>query len=79
MNVPIIPDIIFEGNKSFSGILDTSAPRVTLNPAVTVISITDDEGKYTNCFISSIASYSSLNITVSCIHVPDHRTPLNQI
>jgi hypothetical protein len=49
VNVPIIPDSIFEGSKSFSGILETTAPRVTLDPAATVITISDDEdsSKYT--------------------------------
>ena len=72
MDVPIIPDNVDDGNKSFSGILDTSVPRVTLNPAATVITINDDEGKYakSKLFISSVASYFPLNITMSCM--PDH-------
>jgi hypothetical protein len=45
VNVPIIPDSIVEGSrKSFSGILDTRATRVTLNPATTVVTINDDDG-----------------------------------
>ena len=43
MNVVIIPDSIIEGSKTFSGILDTRSPQVTLSPAATVITITDDD------------------------------------
>ena len=44
VNVIIIPDSIIEGSKTFSGTLDTRTPQVTLNPAATVITITDDDG-----------------------------------
>ena len=49
MNVPIISDIIVEDNESFTGNLDTSAERVTLDPDETQITIDDDVGgKYKN-------------------------------
>ena len=41
MNVPIISDSIIEGIEMFSGNLATTAPRVTLDPDVTQITITD--------------------------------------
>lgn len=43
VNVVIIPDSIVEGSKTFSGTLDTRTLRITLNPAATVITITDDD------------------------------------
>ena len=48
VNVPINEDNILEVRETFSGNLDTSAPRVTLQPDVTVITITDVGGKSPN-------------------------------
>ena len=44
MDVPIIADNITESSESFTGNLDTGAPRVTLNPDETIITISDDDG-----------------------------------
>ena len=62
MNVSIIPDSITEGSKTFSGVLATRVPRVSLNPATTVITITDDEiGK---CIDFSYADFTSYIIAI---------------
>ena len=45
VNVPIISDNIIEGSENFFGNLDTSAPRVTLRPDETEISIVDGDCK----------------------------------
>ena len=46
MNVPIISDGIAEGSESFTGNLDTTAPRVTLDPDVTEVTINDIDCEY---------------------------------
>ena len=48
MNVPITSDNIVEVSESFFGILETTAPRVTLMPDTTEITITDEGGKSSN-------------------------------
>ena len=48
MDVPIIDDNIIEGSESFTGNLDTSAPRVTLDPQETRITITEELRKCEN-------------------------------
>ena len=45
VDVPIISDNIIEGSESFFGNLYTSAPRVTLSPDETEISIVDGDRK----------------------------------
>ena len=78
MNISIIPDSIAEGSKTFSGVLATRAPRVTLNPATTVITIIDDEiGKCIGFGICHgfyvFYSYNPMsNITLCCDSMPDH-------
>ena len=48
VNVPIISDGIAEDSESFTGNLDTTAPRVTLDPDVTEVTIIDFDCKYMN-------------------------------
>jgi hypothetical protein len=50
VDVPIISNNIVELPESFFGNLDTTAPRVTLAPDVTEITITDEERKSANYF-----------------------------
>ena len=41
VNVPIISDSFAESSETFTGNLNTRAPRVTLNPAATIITINE--------------------------------------
>jgi hypothetical protein len=51
VDVPIISDNIVEVSESFFGNLDTTAPRVTLAPDVTEITITDEDRKSVGRFV----------------------------
>lgn len=46
VNVPIISDSNFEGNEGFTANLNTNAPRVTLKPDITEVTIVDDDSKH---------------------------------
>jgi hypothetical protein len=45
VDIPIVSDGIVEVSEDFFGQIETTAPRVTLDPAGTVITITDVGGK----------------------------------
>ena len=46
VNVPINPDDPFEGDENFFGNLATNAPRVTLDPELTEITIVNAESEH---------------------------------
>jgi hypothetical protein len=64
VTVPILSDVIAEGQEFFLGNLESDGDRVTLSPQETTITILDDDGKKSHLTYPTLPPHTLVRATI---------------